>query len=96
MAYIPGINSFTCEGAGVPQPLLCLKMPSIIDMSFQVYLQQQLKDFVSHCITTGTTPKLQLQKSTGSGLSNRVCHLQFFLIAELFQAGMNVCHTQKQ
>ena len=26
----------------------------------------------------------------------RVSHLQFFLISELFQAGMNVCHTQEQ
>ena len=29
-------------------------------------------------------------------LHNRVSHLQFFLISELFQAGMNVCHTQEQ
>ena len=27
---------------------------------------------------------------------SRVCHLQCFLISELFQAGMNVCHTQEQ
>ena len=27
---------------------------------------------------------------------NRVSHLQFFLISELFQAGMKACHTQEQ
>ena len=32
----------------------------------------------------------------GDDMTIRVSHLQFFLISELFQAGMNVCHTQEQ
>ena len=38
----------------------------------------------------------QIPRLLGPGLNNRVSHLQFFLISELFQAGMNVCHTQEQ
>ena len=30
------------------------------------------------------------------GIYSRVSHLQFFLISELFHAGMNVCHIQEQ